>query len=115
MNIEWFKTVKKVWGEEIWLVNSEYCGKLLVVNPGTCSSYHYHRKKTETFFCFEGYGHLTVEGKKYNLAPFLRPKTIEPYEKHSFTCDAGMVLIEISTHHDDDDVVRVSESRGNNG
>ena len=112
MNIERLKYVKKVWGEEIYLVNDGYCGKLLVVDGGTESSYHYHPKKKETFYALEGYGRLTVEGKEHNLAPFLNPKTIQPGEKHSFKTDMGMVLLEISSFHDDNDVVRITESRG---
>lgn len=114
MNIEWFRTVKKVWGEEIWLVNDEYCGKLLVVDGNAGSSYHYHNKKKETFYCLEGYGYLTIEGKEYKLAPFLRPKTIEPHERHSFSSDRGMIILEISTHHDDNDVTRLSKSWSGN-
>lgn len=111
MNIEWFKNVEKVWGEEIWLVNDEYCSKLLVVDTDAESSYHYHPKKKETFYCIEGYATLTIEGKEYKLAPFLRPKTILPGEKHKFKAITPTVILEVSTHHDDDDVVRLTESK----
>ena len=108
---EEFKFVYKVWGEEIWLVNNDrYCGKLLVVNKGAECSYHYHPKKKETFYCLEGYGTLIVNGKEELLAPFSRPKTIEPGDKHKFIGITPLVIIEVSSFHDDEDVVRLSES-----
>ncbi|KKN73876.1 hypothetical protein LCGC14_0396780 [marine sediment metagenome] len=115
MNIEWFNEIKKKWGEEIWLVNEEYCGKLLLIKQGAESSCHYHPKKKETFYCLEGFVKLTIQGKEYNLAPMLRPKTILPNELHKFKGISDAVIIEISTHHDDEDVIRLSESRGADG
>jgi len=107
-----FVCVEKKWGEEIWLVNHNYCGKLLIVDENATSSYHYHPEKMETFYAIEGYATLTIEGKEYMLAPFTRPKTIEPMEKHSFHGITQAVLLEVSTHHDDEDVVRLTESKG---
>ena len=109
---ETFKYVDKIWGEEIWLVNSDkYCSKLLLVNRDAISSYHCHKNKTETFYTLEGYGLLVVEGKTYTLAPFTRPKTIEPNEKHSFKGLTNMILLEMSTPHSDEDVIRFKESK----
>lgn len=110
---EAFNEVEKVWGEEIWLVNRpEYCGKLLVLDKGAQSSYHYHKKKQETFYCIEGYAVLTVEDKEYMLAPFARPKTIFPNEKHMFRGITEAVILEVSTQHDEADVYRLTESIG---
>lgn len=104
--------VEKVWGEEIWLVNNElYCGKLLLVNRNAHSSYHCHHRKRETFMALEGCVLLIIEGKEHILAPFTRPKTIEPGEKHKFVGQTAAVLLEVSTHHEDSDVERFSESR----
>lgn len=112
MNIEWFKEVPKTWGEEIVLVNCpEYCGKLLVIDRDAESSYHYHPKKKETFYCIEGYATLIIEGKEYKMAPFLRAKTIFPGEKHKFIGITSAVLLEVSSFHDDDDVIRLSDSK----
>ena len=108
-------TVDKVWGEELWLVNSnKYCGKLLIIDRNAKGSYHYHEKKEETFMAIEGYVRLIIEGKEYLLAPFTRPKTIEPGEKHSIEGITEAVILEISTTHDDDDVVRLKKSKGGN-
>tara|TARA_Y100000310_G_scaffold302941_1_gene340803 strand:- start:6225 stop:6986 length:762 start_codon:yes stop_codon:yes gene_type:complete len=113
MKKENLKTVDKTWGEEIWLVNNDlYGGKLLVLQKGALSSYHCHLKKTETFMALEGYVRLVVEGKEHLLTPFTRPKTIEPGEYHSFKGISESVIIEISTPHDDADVVRERPSHG---
>ena len=107
-----FKYVEKVWGEEVWLVNNEkYCCKILLVNQDAISSYHAHPKKQETFFTLEGYGVLVVENKQEILAPFTRPKTIEAGEKHSYKALTPLILLEVSTRHSDDDVVRYTESK----
>lgn len=112
MKKEHFLTVEKKWGEEIWLVNCpDYCGKLLVLDKNAISSYHYHKIKKETFYCLEGYALLTVEDKEYLLAPFARPKTIFPGEKHKFQGITEAVILEVSSHHSDDDTVRLSESQ----
>jgi mannose-6-phosphate isomerase-like protein (cupin superfamily) len=104
-------TVDKVWGEEIHIVNNDkYCGKLLLLNRNAICSYHYHKTKQETFFCLEGYAMLTIEGKEYFLAPYTRPKTILPGEKHKFHGITECIILEISMPHSEDDVVRLTES-----
>ena len=114
---ESIKEVIKTWGRELIIVNTdEYCGKLLCIDKGGQSSYHYHRRKKETFFGLSGQTRLTVEGREYMLNPFARPKTIKPGQLHMFTGITDAVLVEISTPHDDSDVVRETESReGDNG
>ena len=105
------KTVEKKWGKEIWIVNCpEYCGKLLHLNKGATSSYHYHQVKKETFYALQGQVALTIGGKDYMLNPFSRPKTIMPETPHKFMGITNSIILEISTYHDDDDVVRLEES-----
>lgn len=104
--------VKKVWGYEVWLVNRpEYCGKFLLVNRDAESSYHCHRQKTETFYCMEGQAILTVENEEYDLNPSARSKTIFPGEFHKFRALGKTALLEVSTHHDDNDVERKEDSK----
>lgn len=103
--------VDKVWGEEIWLVNNEkYCGKFLILDRNAKSSYHMHKEKQETFMAIEGYALLTVEGKDHLLAPFTKPKTIMPSEKHMFAGITECVIMEVSTPHSEEDVFRFTES-----
>lgn len=109
---ELLKKVKKVWGRELWIVNCpEYCGKLLYLDKGAKSSLHKHPKKKETFFCLEGQVALTIDKKDYMLNPFSRPKTIMPNTIHLFRGITPAVILEISTCHDDKDVVRYSKSK----
>lgn len=104
--------VPKKWGKEVWVVNCEqYCGKLLHVNKDAVSSLHYHPKKQETFYCLEGQVALTIDGKDYMLNPFSRPKTIYPGVTHQFRGICQAIILEVSTHHDDEDVIRLSESK----
>jgi quercetin dioxygenase-like cupin family protein len=108
---EEMKVVKKTWGCEIWVVNCpEYCGKFLFLRKGAQSSYHYHIKKKETFYCLEGQVALAINDISYMLNPYSRPKTIDPGERHSFQGITEALILEISTHHDDGDVVRLTQS-----
>jgi len=111
------KTVEKLWGKEVWLVNCpEYCGKLLHIHKGCQSSYHYHPKKQETFHCLKGQVDLDLDGIHYWLIPETEPVTIMPGQPHSFLgIDNESVVVEISTTHDDEDVVRLTESRDVDG
>ena len=110
MKKEEIQRVYKVWGSELWVVNNEkYCGKLLYLDKGATSSYHFHKKKQETFYALHGQVALTVDGRNHMLHPFSRPKTIMPYEQHKFYGITEAVLLEISTYHDKD-IVRLTES-----
>jgi len=111
------KEVKKVWGKEVWIANCpKYCGKLLYLDEGAVSSMHYHREKQETFFALSGQVGLHIEGRDYMLNPYSRPKTIYPTQRHQFIGLSDAVIIEVSTEHREDDVVRLSESqRGSTG
>ena len=109
---EALKEVKKAWGRELWIVNClEYCGKLLCLDEGAESSIHYHKEKQETFYCLEGQVGLMIEGRDYMLNPFSRPKTVKPGQRHSFTGLSSSVIIEISTHHNNKDDFRLTESK----
>jgi len=47
--------VPKPWGGEKWLDNRpEYCGKILTIIKNKRLSVHYHKLKTETFYCLSG-------------------------------------------------------------
>jgi quercetin dioxygenase-like cupin family protein len=46
------KIIPKGWGHEEIIHNADgYCGKILVFNKGKKCSFHYHKIKTETFYC----------------------------------------------------------------
>jgi len=112
--------VKKKWGYEILIANEpEYCGKVLCVQPGGGSSIHRHRRKKETFFCISGEVHLYIErdGAHFTvlMTPTTDPVTIQPGEWHAFSNPGHYPwteaqILEVSTHHDDSDVERRTQS-----
>ncbi|MEK6946327.1 MAG: cupin domain-containing protein, partial [Nanoarchaeota archaeon] len=54
-----------IWGYELWIENNEkYCNKLLILNKGFESSWHYHERKDETFIILEGKVSLTYANSK---------------------------------------------------
>lgn len=46
--------VPKGWGSELWIVNKEYCGKLLKIKKDKKLSWHTHRLKCEVFYLVSG-------------------------------------------------------------
>lgn len=115
--------VKKLWGCERWLHNTnQYCMKVLELLPEYQSSLHYHKNKTETFLVVSGKVRLEIM-QGFKVSPdgahirtmYLRPyqhHTLAPYTPHRFTAVGGpAVIVEASTYHDDEDVFRLEESR----
>jgi len=116
--------VEKLWGSETWLENDEnYCAKLLFLTEGFQSSLHFHKEKIETFICVAGKVRLEIL-PYYNSHPdqadviqkrYLQPyqsATLRPYQPHRFTAlTPTAVIVETSTFHSDEDVVRLEESR----
>jgi quercetin dioxygenase-like cupin family protein len=115
MNLEAFadyKQVFKVWGREIWLVNSPlYCAKLLVLEPRMRCSLHRHLVKDETFFMLEGAGvYVESMGTIHGMLPGDN-FPVHPKAWHRFwSPDGPAVLLEVSTQHSDADVERLEES-----
>jgi mannose-6-phosphate isomerase len=111
--------VEKLWGTEHWLVNnSHYCGKILTLAPGWMCSLHYHPVKTETFYCLGGAVRLEVHEKgapaEYKVILLAGDAyTIPAATPHRFQALYGKQakLLEISTPHSDEDVVRLEDSR----
>ncbi len=109
--------VPKVWGTEHWVVNTDkYCFKLLTINPGFQCSLHYHKKKDETFIVYEG--EILLEQRDSRGFPYEElleagmQRHIEPKTPHRFQArNTVAIVFEISTYHDDADVVRIEESK----
>jgi len=99
------KKVEKVWGSEEWIVNRDYCGKLLNLKKGFRCSYHYHKNKDETFYVLKGKILLELDGEKEILNPG-DTILVKPGQKHRFTGLEDSTIIEFSTHHDDEDSYR---------
>lgn len=103
------KKVQKVWGYEEWIVNSDYCGKKLVLNKSYRCSMHYHKNKDETFYILEGRVLMETNENKQIMFPG-DSIHITPMLKHRFTGLENSVMIEFSTHHEEEDSYREEES-----
>ena len=105
---------EKVWGEERWIVNRDYCGKLLVLKEGYRSSLHCHRVKDETFYMLRGTMKLEVGEDPATLSVHtLEPGDVlhlPPNTWHRFTGVTEVEFMEFSTHHEEDDTVRLTRS-----
>jgi D-lyxose ketol-isomerase len=112
------KFVEKVWGAEAWLTNTEkYCAKILKLNPGFQCSLHYHNFKDETFIVMQGDVYLEIR-RILSAQPLYHhfnsgdQQRVYPGTAHRFWTNNpdGALILEISTYHDDEDVVRLQES-----
>ena len=105
-----YKTVKKVWGKEIWIVNTDkYCGKILELKKNWRCSRHYHKKKDETFYILSGKVLFELNDNKMILEPGDSIR-IKPNNWHRFTGLEDSKIIEFSTHHEDSDTYRSTSS-----
>jgi len=107
--------VQKIWGHEEWLVNTDrYCGKILTLKPGFECSYHYHKEKDETFYILRGLVYIMLEGEE----KILRQGDVQrilPGQIHKFASLEGISrMMEFSTHHEDSDSYRETESQAIN-
>ena len=113
-----YEVVPKTWGRELIYVNSrKYCMKILVLDAGAMSSLHYHKRKDETFLCSEGQVMLEYGSKHSDLhTTILMPgdaKRLAPGVIHRFRAltHGGARIVECSTQHRDNDVVRLEMSQ----
>lgn len=103
----------KGWGDEVQIVNLDYCGKLLRFRKGAKLSMHAHAQKAESFLISSGqirfyyidtsnastYIRLMGEGDIIHI-PRMLPHQIEALE--------DTIVTEFSTHHEDADSFRYS-------
>ena len=108
------KTVTKAWGAEVWLHNeSDYCFKILSFKPYGKFSLHFHIKKRETWFCYDGvFSLITIDPKtaarKQTAFGEGQSITIEPGTPHQLIAGPeGGRIAEASTQHFDSDSYRV--------
>ena len=114
-----------LWGHEEWLTNNElYCAKYLILKHGYMSSLHYHKIKDETFIIIKGEVLLEVGGpcqlgleKLYKKSKKIILKVgdiyrLNPHTVHRFRAITGSaIILEVSTHHDDEDSVKLKVAR----
>jgi mannose-6-phosphate isomerase-like protein (cupin superfamily) len=110
--------VKKGWGSEEWITNtSKYCGKLLRINAGKKTSWHYHKLKDEVMYVHSGKVTL-IHGENEDINHFMT-KTVTLREGESFHIPVGLIhqivgvedteLFEFSTTHYDEDSYRITK------
>src|SRR5271165_6199078 len=109
------QAIVKEWGQEVVIVNEpEYCAKWLHIAPGKKCSLHYHKLKKETFHVQHGLVRLEQRDVRGAVIDeLLKPgesRTIMPRTPHRFSSHRGAVILEISTHHSDEDVVTIEPS-----
>lgn len=104
--------IPKLWGEEIWHHNDEqYCMKTLVLRQGFQCSLHYHPIKAETFLVVSGGVRFELSGTVTELWEG-QAVDIEPGRPHRFSAlTPTAIIVEASTFHSDEDVVRLEDSR----
>lgn len=112
------QVVQKLWGTEFWVTNTPlYCLKFLKVIPGYQCSIHAHARKDETFVgVFGTLGlalHYPENGEVWKVEAIVPGKKfrIQPNTYHSFSAVNVSWIMEVSSHHDDADVIRLQESR----
>ena len=109
--------VPKLWGCEYVLVNTpKYCLKFLKIIPGFRCSVHAHKKKDETFVGWSGTVQLNIYDDNGTITHWIgidpgSQVRIPPNTYHSFQAHNVSWILEVSSHHDDKDVVRLEESR----
>jgi mannose-6-phosphate isomerase-like protein (cupin superfamily) len=105
--------VDKGWGYELWIVNKGYCGKLLHFKNGKKCSWHYHGVKDEVFFLHSGRLRVRFgEGDDLSAASsvLLLPGmafAVPPGLRHQMEAEEESDLFEFSTHHEEEDSIRV--------
>ena len=101
---------EKVWGSEKWIVNTKnYCGKILTLNKRYRCSIHYHKNKDETFYILSGRVLMEINGKQ-RIMQEGDVQRILPLTRHRFTGLEKSVIIEFSTHHEETDSHRETQS-----
>ena len=108
--------VEKGWGSEEWITNTpKYCGKLLRINAGKKTSWHYHKLKDEVMYVHTGKVKI-VHGRNENINHITTLDVILRAGE-SFHIPVGLIhqiigledteLFEFSTEHFDSDSYRV--------
>ena len=109
--VELPRIVVKPWGREVWWALTErYCGKIIEVRAGECTSRQYHTVKHETLYVLHGQVSFEMSGKKVEVGPGFRVE-LAPNTVHRIAGVTDAVLCEVSTP-ETDDVVRLEDQYG---
>jgi len=122
--------IPKGWGWERWMLNDSkvnYCMKEIFIAAGKCGSFHMHLKKDETMYVRRGKVQLVYMEEPYGVHSEKLPSAVpseitckqevlssgdsirfKPKVGHRFTAITDTIIIEVSTYHAEEDVVRFS-------
>lgn len=104
------------WGYQIRMLNEpEYCAKVMVLENTTPGSLHRHQIKKESFVCLNGCATVDVELNGTFESFVLYPGdtvTVPRNARHRMQAIRVAILLEVSTHDDDDDIVRDGDPHG---
>ena len=105
---------KKGWGYELWIHNdTDYCGKLLFFEKGKKCSFHYHKKKSETFYLQSGKMlvlHAMIDEPEKPFENLLTAGDVFEVpvgRRHQMIALEDCELFEFSTQHFEDDSYRI--------
>lgn len=113
MKISECGVIKKGWGsEEIWASTEEYCGKFLHFNSGSKFSMHFHKDKSESWYCLRGKFIIeyintedaSIHSVNFNTGDTWTNMQLEP---HRIICIEAGTIVEVSTYDDPEDNYRV--------
>jgi len=104
---------RKVWGLEGFIVNSDYCTKVLVLKSGFQCSLHYHKLKDEVFIILCGKVRMELNNKIYVLrkGDYMRVKPGDVHRFTGVTWFRDSIIVESSSTHKDKDTYRYEKSR----
>lgn len=111
LNAEQRVYVEKDWGHEDWIWNGRYCGKKLFVKKNKSSEWVYHRVKDKVLYVESGSILLTYgwdEDVKFAATLSMTADMafhIPPGMYHSFKGLDDARVLELSTHHNEKDVI----------
>jgi D-lyxose ketol-isomerase len=115
------KVVQKLWGFEFWMENNTlYCAKILILDYGFQSSLHFHEYKDEMFLVLHGRVFLEIADRSTGRRRVMEMAAgdkhrLFPRVPHRFwAAPEGATILEVSTRHSDDDVIRLEESKVRN-
>ena len=92
------KIVDKPWGREIWIAeDGEYAGKILEINKNMQTSLHYHAKKKETLYVFEGTLNVELLNGKVVIVHSGESITFNLGDMHRLKAIEDVKIFEVST------------------
>lgn len=111
LNAEQRVYVEKDWGHEDWLWNGRYCGKKLLIHKNKSTEWVYHRVKDKVLYVESGHVELTYGWDSDPSSAATLSMTadmafhVPPGMYHSAKGLAESKLLELSTHHNEKDVL----------